>query len=303
MSDQNQLAVLFADVTGSTSLYHRLGNTVAKRLVDDHLQRLVEITQDFDGVLIKTIGDEVMCTFTDVSNAARAAGEMQMAVKKMGEQADDADTRLRIQIGFHFGRVIVDDNDVFGDTVNVAARMAGMAKPEQILLTRSVVNALPDILRPTVRFYDQATVRGKLEHLEIYELIWEVSEMTMLSDQKVAMPRPEMHSALDLRCGERELRLDKSVRNLSLGRSEFNGLQVANSLASRQHALIEFRRGRFVLIDQSVNGTYLQTAEGDRLMLKREEYVLPDSGRFSLGEELDVRPETEVIFNCQHAAL
>jgi adenylate cyclase len=301
MSDQNHLAVLFADVTGSTSLYHRLGNEAAKRIVDEHLQRLVDITRRYDGVLIKTIGDEIMCSFADVSNAARAAGEMQMAVKRAGEQAQDPDERLRIQIGFHFGKVIEEGNDIFGDTVNVAARMVGMAKPEQILLTRGVVNALPEILRPTVRFYDQATVKGKLEHLEIFELIWEVSEATMLSDHKISMPRPEVHSALTLRCAEREVRLDRQVRSITLGRSEFNGLQVANPLASRQHALIEFRRGRFVLIDQSVNGTYLQKPGGENLMLKREEYILPDSGLLSLGEAIGIKPEAEVEFHTEHA--
>ena len=299
MSDPIQMAVLFADVTGSTGLYHRLGNDLAKQLVDEHLQRLVDITRDFDGVLIKTIGDEIMCTFSDVSNAVRAAGEMQMAVKRMGQLATDPEARLRIQIGFHWGAVIVDGSDVFGDTVNVAARMVSMAKPEQILLTRNVVDALPDILRPTVRFYDQATVKGKLDQVETFELIWEVSEMTMLSDQKAVMPRPQAHSSLSLRCGERQLRLDRSVRSITLGRSEYNGLQVDNPLASRQHASIEYRRGRFVLIDQSVNGTYLESSDGQSLLLKREEYTLPDAGRLGLGEKPGARPGTEVVFHCQ----
>ena len=102
----------------------------------------------YKGILIKTIGDEIMCTFPDAKSALNAACAMQNAVKNSRE---DSKQPLSIRIGFHYGVVICEADDVFGDTVNVAARVAGIAKTDQIMTTAATYDALPATLQNQTR--------------------------------------------------------------------------------------------------------------------------------------------------------
>ncbi|MCP4040415.1 MAG: adenylate/guanylate cyclase domain-containing protein [Gammaproteobacteria bacterium] len=292
------LVVLFADITGSTRLYEELGNVAAKEIVGRCISILSKVTESSKGRLIKTIGDEVMCTFPDAPRAVQAASEMQMAVRNTSQAVGEGSSAMRIKVGLHLGTVIEEQGDVFGDTVNVAARMVGMAKPEQILTTKATVDALPNELLSTVRFYDQASVKGKLENIEVYELIWEVSGLTMVADRSVRIAHAS-HSRLFLHHAGQELELAEENCSISMGRADNNDLRVLNSLASRQHARIEFRRGKFVLIDQSVNGTYIVTVGGKTIHLRREERTLSGSGKISLGEAPENHPDLLVSYTCE----
>jgi len=135
-----QLAVLFADICGSTKLYDTLGDTLARRVVASCIARLLAPLADHQGTLIKTIGDEIMCTFPSAEQALCAANAMQYSVTSAPFENDIS---LHIRIGFHYGEVICEAGDVFGDTVNVAARVAGAARANQIMTTQAAVNALP----------------------------------------------------------------------------------------------------------------------------------------------------------------
>ncbi len=95
--------------------------------------------------------------------------------------------RLAIRVGFHVGPAIEVDGDVFGDSVNVAARMAALAKGEQVILSGETAEALSPLLRARVREIDSLTVKGKHKDIGIYELIWQSSEaeLTSLSTRPV----------------------------------------------------------------------------------------------------------------------
>ena len=142
------LAVLFADIAGSTKLYEALGDTQAKILIDEALGGMRAITERHRGSVIKTIGDELMCVFPDAERGFLAAMDMQLLVHALPVAKS---VKRMIRIGFHFGAVIVEKGDVFGDTVNLAARMAGLAKGMQIMTTRTTVDALPAALRASTR--------------------------------------------------------------------------------------------------------------------------------------------------------
>jgi class 3 adenylate cyclase len=126
---------VFADICGSTSLYDELGDDLARHFTANCIKIMVREISLFKGTLIKTIGDEIMCTFPNAKLALNAACAMQNAVKNSGANSKQP---LSIRIGFHYGFVICETNDVFGDTVNVAARVAGLAKADQILTTSAV---------------------------------------------------------------------------------------------------------------------------------------------------------------------
>jgi class 3 adenylate cyclase len=163
-------AVLFADICGSTALYDQLGNEAALNMITRTLNLLKQEIATHRGALIKTIGDEVMCTFPNVGLAAAAARAMHLAVdahKPGGEQ------QIALRIGLHFGDVILKANDVYGDTVNVAARIASITRARQTMTTQEVVDVLPEDFRDKVLPITRASLRGKQDSLAVYELLWE----------------------------------------------------------------------------------------------------------------------------------
>jgi class 3 adenylate cyclase len=164
-----KLAVLFADICGSTSLYDDIGDDLARHFTANCIKIMVSQISPHKGTLIKTIGDEIMCTFPNATSALNAACAMQHAVKN---NAADSKQPLSIRIGFHYGLVICEANDVFGDTVNVAARVAGLAKADQIMTTVAVYVALPAELQKNIKSYKSISLKGKQAQSEIYWVLW-----------------------------------------------------------------------------------------------------------------------------------
>ena len=144
----SSLAVLFADVSGSTRLYESLGDAEALATIGRCVALMSTVCVGHGGRVVKTIGDEVMAVFPSADSAAKAAVEMQARVS---EHPPVGGSRLAIRVGFHLGPAIETDGDVFGDSVNVAARMAALAKREQIILSSYTADALAPWLRARSR--------------------------------------------------------------------------------------------------------------------------------------------------------
>jgi len=279
--DVRNLAILFADVAGSTRLYETLGDAEALATIARCLELVRSVSEGHGGRLIKTIGDEAMVMFPEADQAAEAAAEMQA---RISEAPLSDRVRLAIRVGFNFGPAIERDNDVFGDSVNVAARMVGLAKGDQVILSAQTVAAMTPSLRSRVRQIDSLTVKGKHDDIAIYELLWQDSEaeLTAMSTRPRVVP-----AHIRLRHGTRELELDEARPSCTLGRDQQNDVVVADKMASRMHARIERRRDKFVLVDQSTNGTYV-TVEGEpEVQLRREELMLRGHGRISFGHAHD----------------
>src|SRR4051812_45189626 len=141
-------AVLFADVTGSTRLYESQGDTVGHRTIRGCIDLMRRATEALGGRVVKTIGDEVLAVFGGAGAAARAAMDMHMGVEQLPEVAGN---KLTLRIGFHGGPVLQKENDIFGDTVNLAARLAGHAQAGQVILSRATAGALSAELRVMAR--------------------------------------------------------------------------------------------------------------------------------------------------------
>ncbi|HEY4270585.1 MAG TPA: adenylate/guanylate cyclase domain-containing protein [Candidatus Udaeobacter sp.] len=165
------LTFLFTDLKGSTELYERVGDLVAYDLVRAHFQVLNEIVAAERGAVVKTIGDAVMATFPTPDRAMAAALQMRDAVK-------DLKGDLLVKIGIHEGPCLAvslnDRQDYFGSTVNIAARVQGLATSRSIFATRRVVmdSEASKLLRsngiaPTP---EKRSLRGIAQQVEIFEI-------------------------------------------------------------------------------------------------------------------------------------
>ncbi len=296
---QDQATLLFADICGSTSLFEKYGDLRARQIETQVLDLLAACTNAHQGTVIKTIGDEIMSRFPDAERGVSAACGMQQGIK------DDpvlAELSIAIRIGLHHGPVLVEKNDVFGDAVNVAARMVALAKADQIITTRETVSHLSAESRQTIRGLGRSWVRGKQNEMEIAEVIWyESGSLTQMSDgetQKIL--RNQLYARLILDYRDQNIPITPSTQVFTIGRGLKNNLVVERELVSRSHATIEFRQGKFILKDNSTNGTYLLLENGARFFVRREEFTLHERGVICLGQAAFEDNPDVIRYECKY---
>ena len=281
--------VLFADVSGSTKLYEIAGDAVALEAISSCLAAARNSTDAAGGRVVKTIGDEVMCLFPSPDAAANAAAEIQGRVDTLAEVAG---MKLGMHIGLHHGPVLQRDDDVFGDTVNLAARLVAQAKKGEIITTTATAALLGPIFRSMVRELHAITVKGKAEEVGLAELVWKHDADATVFARPRSKAR-EFKGTLRLRYRDREVVRRRDGDSVSVGRDTANGLVVEDDMASRQHCTIERRQDVFVLKDHSTNGTFV-TLEGDaELLVRRSEVSLRKHGWIAFGKPR--APDIEVV--------
>lgn len=283
MGKDVEVAILFADVVGSTQLYEDLGDTQARDMVGRCLEIMREATETNNGQVIKTIGDEVMATFAAADDAMAAAKQMQERITTATDLAHDKG-HVAIRVGCHYGAVVQEQRDIFGAAVHTANRMTSQAKAKQIITTLSTVERLSPEWRSTARQIDVATVRGKAEEVVLFEIVWQPEEATsMLPTVQWSRDKSRKPRRLSLRSQGKEVLVGEGRKSVTLGRAEENDLVIKGNLISRVHARVESSRDRFTLIDESTNGTFVQTSDGDEIFVRRDSTVLTGEGVIGLG--------------------
>jgi len=272
-------SVLFADVSGSTKLYEIVGDQAAHAAIDLCVRLFSALTEQHGGRVIKTIGDEVMAIFPEAGQAARAAVDIQLGVNGM---APVGKVRLGVRIGMHHGPVVERDGDVFGDTVNLAARLTEMASKGQIITSHETVQLLEPIQKLDCRSLYEIAVKGKEKGVAICELLWtDTDDATQLVSSHASTDGGD---TLRIVYKTRVINLSEERPSLVIGRDATTDLVVPDRMASRTHCVIERRQDKFVLTDRSANGTYI-SVDGDReIVLRREESMLRNHGFIALGQ-------------------
>ena len=285
--------VLFADVSGSTKLYETVGDEAAHQAIDLCVRLFSALTVQHGGRVVKTIGDEVMAVFPDASKAGAAARDIQLGVSDM---APVGKVRLGVRIGMHQGPVVEKAGDVFGDTVNLAARLTEMATRGQIITSLDTVQLLTPIQKMDCRQLYSIPVKGKEKEVPICELMWtDTDDATQVVAQRAST---DAGNALRLVYRSRVVTLGGETKSIVLGREATADLVIPDRMASRAHCEIERRQDKFVLSDHSANGTYL-SIDGDReIVLRREEAMLRGHGFITLGQSRATATEL-VEFFCE----
>lgn len=295
VNTQASCTLMFADVCNSTRLYETVGNVAAQSMITELLEGATAEVARHGGTLVKTIGDEILCSFHDAASAVRASLRIQEAADASRDPGTGGLTGLQLRIGLHEGPVLEEDGDVFGDAVNVAARLTDLAKGGQILTTEDTVSRLPDELRAGTRHLDNIPVKGKREPLPVYEVLVEPEDATRLVSGLFKLAPPAR--SLSLRWAGSEWRLGPAASELMMGRGHHAAIVVEDVRVSREHASIQRRRDKFILSDQSSNGTYVQI-QGEAHYLRREEIELQHAGRISLGRAFDDPDCAPIEFQC-----
>lgn len=181
------LTVLFTDVAGSTSFFERNGDTAGLAMIHRHDELATSVVEKYGGRVIKTIGDSAMAEFSDPSSAVRAGVEIERQFLKLNQTLPQKD-RVEIRIGIHSGVGYHKGNDLFGDVVNLTARIVKRTAPAQILISRAVYDAVADESDLNCQWLSKFTIDGRVEKEDLYEVIWAEAETYREVRERVAGP-------------------------------------------------------------------------------------------------------------------
>jgi len=277
--DPKTAAILFVDVSGSTAFFDRYGEVAGHAMVEHCFKVIVPFVETHGGRIVKYLGDGFLAVFDGPEAAVDAAAVMHSSLADDNATRPDA-ARVRIHSGVSIGPVVVrEDGDVFGDPVNVAARVQQVAGPDQVYVTKDVVDELSIEARGKTRRVGRFPLRGKEDEVELYEVMWKLEGATMLFTR--ATLREEAVLAVFYQGTVVEMGVGQS--RLTIGRIVGNDLVVDDGAVSREHAEFLRRKGSIVLVDRSTNGTYVRPQHGKERHLHREEFMLDGSGEVSLG--------------------
>ncbi len=282
--EKHEVAVLIADITGSTPLYEQVGDAKALELVAQCLDGLRAALRNEGGLFIRSKGDDVIGAFEDPGAALRAAREM------LEQQSDGP---LAIHVGIHFGHILRSRGDVFGDAVNLTARVASLARPGEVLATRSYYDRVTEHERRQLRVLDNITFKGKSSPTEIFSMLTE-DELTRTAatlGPESGKTRFRYHSGapqivVQLRLGD-QARNCLDAHSVSIGRSSDCDLVIEQPWVSRHHLTVTVRDGKVQLKDESSLGTYVAIRDGYDFFMRRETVVLTGSGTISPGLRAD----------------
>ncbi len=299
MGKDIELAILFADVVGSTRIYEVMGDARARDMILKCVEIMRTATELNQGTVIKTIGDEIMATFPSADSALNAGSRMQHDIRSHSELQVEGQS-VAIRIGCHFGPVVLENRDIFGAAVHTANRMTSQAKAGQIMVTAAMVDRLAPEWRSACRQIDIAMLRGKANEDELFEVLWQKEDATsMLPALAMGRLQERRPRRLHLNIQGLDLVVDDRHTNIAIGRAEENDVVVKGNLISRLHARIEFNRNKFILVDQSTNGTFVMTGEGEESFVRRDSMPLKGEGMIGFGKAPEDNSPLTLRFNCE----
>jgi len=293
------LAILFVDVCDSTRLYEAVGNRRAVEIIQGVLRRLEAVIAGRGGRVVKNLGDGLLCAFPTVDQAAGAAEDMMATTGR----AARGEAGVRLRAGIHYGGAIDSDGDVFGDAVNVAARVESLASPHEILLTEEAARRLSSRVGARAHLVDRTTVKGKSAPIGLYKLREETAaddtaDRTLVGGDLIEKVRTATQVLRLVYLGE-ELDVHHDRPKVMIGRNETCDIVIRSRQASREHGSIEFVRESFALTDHSSNGTFVLAGDAMPVPVRRDVVRLAGRGLLGFGAVPERDGEEHVVrFQC-----
>ena len=275
-----KLIVMFADVSGSAGLFERLGDTEAMYAVERCLKRMNRSIDGYRGRTVQIVGDELLAAFDSAEDACQAAIDMQ---QRIADLPPVSGLKLTIRIGLHAGMVVEEEGRLSGEVITNAARIAGIARRDQILGSSSLVAELPQAGAISVRLVPElgSVLQGE-ESLGLFQVSWPGHEYAGVPS-KLGPSSILPVDRLCVRYHGKAFLLDEKTPVLTLGRDLACKLVIEDRKASRQHARIEKRGDDYFLVDTSTNGSFVMLQGRQEVLVRRHELQLEGSGRICFG--------------------
>lgn len=265
--------VMITDVSGSTALYERLDNARALEVIDGMLTRMRTVIEDHGGQCVKARGDDILSFF----DAAPAAFDAARAM--VDEPWDEG---LTIHAGIYFGEILSHDDDIYGNAVNTAARLAALAKTGEILLGQSCFADLDAAQRARCVDIGALPLRGKDAPTRIFACsVKTLGEQTMVGREGRGGPPPSVFAAFS--AGGRHWHLEEGGR-LRIGRARGNDIVLDRPTVSRNHGAVAISGGQLEFTDHSSTGSLLKLDNGHGLTVHRRTTLVSGGGTIRLGQ-------------------
>ena len=282
--------ILFADLRGSTSLYEKLGNAEASAVVTQSVGLMGRVVEALGGRVVKTLGDGLMAMFDAPAAAVASADEMHEALGRIGSPAGTSFAMsariaaLKLQVGLALGEVVEMGGDVFGDAVNVAARLLDHAGDNETLVTSGVLGGLPVAKQARFRSLDRMQLRGRVEPVHVHLLEAKRFGDTTATAFGGIVPTVAEPEGIRLVWLDLNRIYAGSSLPVVLGRSPQATYCIDDTRVSRSHARLDWHSGTFQLTDLSYNGTFvLFDHDPDTISLRRGSCTLHGNGVIGLG--------------------
>jgi class 3 adenylate cyclase len=273
------ITVIFADISGSTMLCAVRGDETAYKLVSACLTTMEAEVLRHGGHVIKRVGDAILAYFDAAEPAVHAAHSMQVALEAPGSEVHAEGVRVRV--GVATGTAVLDAGDIYGDVVNVAARLTSLAGADEVFMAGETYEGLPPSMKDNVRVIDQLALRGRPDWVLVYQYLWKQEGATVSTNV-----RPRGYTAaLEVSYAGATHTLGPSRPKLTVGRDPDNDVSIDETVVSRRHCEVVLRGDKFLLVDRSTNGTWVLTDGGDTFRVTREEITLAGSGRILPGRQ------------------
>ncbi|MFN4120078.1 adenylate/guanylate cyclase domain-containing protein [Acidovorax sp.] len=280
--------VVFADISGSTSLYETLGNEKATEAVTQVTQWIANSVELSGGRVVKKLGDGVLCIFGDASSAVAA---MSTLLRQHQARLDrwPQPLRMDIRVGIATGEVLDVDGDCYGDAVNVASRLCERAGPAEIWATETAVllaGTAPDVW---YRKLGMMEIRGKTELLMLYQVEWRENEEPDSLTMQAGLvsnfaPADSILGQIQFSWHGVDMSFSSADAPVHVGRATDAELCINDPRVSRLHARIDWRNSGFVLTDMSSFGTWVRFDGSDSpVRLRRDACILHGTGQIALG--------------------
>ena len=285
--------IVIADVAGSTPLYEAEGDVSAMELVTETLERISAIQRKHGGEFVVSRGDDVHFLFADPCAAFQAA---EAVLRDPGCQ------RLPIHYALHWGQALRGPNNIFGDAVNLAARICGMANPGEVLMSRAYVDQLTTECQAMLRPLSKFRIKGKADAVELFALF----PRSIVSSESTVIPvtspndAPATAVGLVLRTGMQEVEA-REGQEITIGRLDGCTIQQDNGWVSRQHATVRVRAGLVELTDKSSNGVYLTLEGREEVLIRRQTVLLAGAGVISAGVTASSADAVPITFEVRQA--
>jgi class 3 adenylate cyclase len=288
-----KFTVVFADLTGSTGVFESLGNIKATQAITRLTEWISKTCETHGGRVVKSLGDGVLILFQESSNAVDAGIDLQQVHQNRIRKWPEI-LRMRLQMGMARGDIVEQDGDCYGDAVNVASRLSDISGPEQILVSDTVIQQLPDGSTVRSRCMGPMVIRGRTESCVVHRIEWQSEVLSEVFTMPASlMPSPFVQGVVKpafIKLSWLDLSISFNATELPvfLGRDSNANFVVQDPRVSRKHAQIVWRTGDFYLEDISTYGTWVCFAESAVIIgLRRQECILLQDGEIALGASFE----------------